>query len=154
LPAEFLLRLRAAKRLVGGSPTTIIVLEGPHGARKRSCANALCAEMGCGLLEVDSERLMAPQAESPHLLMLLGREQRLANSGIYFRNAEALFETDGRLQPRARRLAQGLSSCIAPVMIGCSGPCDINTLLPGIGYQLFRFPALPFPLRLKTWDRR
>jgi hypothetical protein len=85
--------------------------------------------------------------------MLLGREQRLANSGIYFHNTEALFEVGGQLRTRARGFAYGLHCCIAPVIIGCSEACDLKALLPGMGYQLFRFPALPFPLRLQAWER-
>jgi AAA+ superfamily predicted ATPase len=154
LPTEFLLRVRGAGRLIRASPATVIVFEGAGGAGKQSCANALCAEMGCGLLEVDSEGLIASQTDLSQLLMLLGREQRLANSGIYLRNAEALFEADGRLMPRARGLVHTLlRCCIAPVMLGCSSPCDLKALLPGITYQLFPLPALPFPLRLQAWER-
>jgi hypothetical protein len=154
LPTEFLLRVRGAGRLVRESPATVIVFEGGDGAGKQSCANALCAEMGCGLLEVDSEGLTTSQADLLDLFAWLGREQRLANSGIYLRNADALFEADGRLLPRARGLARALLRCrIGLLMVGCSGPCDLKALLPGIRFQLFRLPALPFPLRLQAWEK-
>jgi ATPase family associated with various cellular activities (AAA) len=154
LPAEFLLHVRGAGRLVRESPATVIVFEGADGAGKQSCANALCAEMGCGLLEVDSEGLTTSQADLPDLFTWLGREQRLANSGIYLRNAETLFEADGRPLPQARGLARALlRCCIVLLMVGCSEPCDLKALLPGIRFQLFRFPALPFPLRLQAWEK-
>ena len=106
LPAEFVSRLRGANQLLEESPTTVLLFEGLAGAGKRACAEALCAEMGRGLLVVDVEGLMAANTELPEAFMLLGREQRLSNAGIYLRGAKAFFDHEGRLLPKAPRPGQ------------------------------------------------
>jgi AAA+ superfamily predicted ATPase len=153
LPAELVSTLRGAPQLIRETPCPVLVFEGSSGAGKQSCAEALCDEMGCTLLSVDVEGLMASQAESADLFVLLSREQRLCNAGIYFRGVEAFFDTEGRVQPRARSFAPSLAQFLAPVILACSRPCDLKALLQEVRFHLFRFPTLPFSLRRQVWER-
>ena len=153
LPADFLTTLRGAVGLMRDSRATVIVFEGSEGAGRQSCAEALCRDLGCALLVVDAEALMASQAELPGVCTLLGREQRLDNAGIYLRRAEAFFDAEGRLLPRAHSLAQSLNRCRPPVVLGCTQSCDLKALLPEIPFHVFRFPTLPFPLRRELWQK-
>ncbi len=153
LPAELVSTLRGAPRLVVETPSPLLVFEGSCGAGKQSCAEALSAEMDRGLIRVDVEGLMGSQTDPTDSFVLLAREQRLSNAGIYFRGIEALFDPDGRVQPRARSLARSLTKFISPVVLACSRPCDLKALLPEERFHVFRFPALPFPLRQQVWER-
>jgi hypothetical protein len=112
--------------LICETPCPVLVFEGSYGAGKQSCAEALCAEMGCTLLSVDVEGLMASQAELADLFVLLSCEQRLCDAGIYLRGVEAFFDAEGRVQPRARSFARNLDRLIAPVVLACARPCDLK----------------------------
>jgi hypothetical protein len=153
LPAELVSTLRGAPQLVVETPSPLLVFEGSCGAGKQSCAEALYGEMGCTLLSVDVEGLMASQADLVDLFVLLSREQRLCDAGIYLRGVEAFFDAEGRAQPRARSLARSLAGFLAPVVLACARPCDLKALLQEVRFHLFRFPTLPFPLRQQVWER-
>ncbi len=153
LPAELVSTLRGAPQLIRETPSPVLVFEGSSGAGKQSCAEALCGEMGCTLLSVDVEGLMASQTDLADLFVLLSREQRLCNAGIYLRGIEVFFDAEGHAQPRARSLARYLGRFIAPVILACSRPCDVKALLHELRFHVFRFPPLPFPLRQQIWER-
>jgi len=85
--------------------------------------------------------------------MLLGREQRLDNAGIYLRGAEAFFDSEGRVMLKARGLARALEYCRAPVVLGCNETCNFRELLPDTFLRVVRFPTLPFVLRRQLWQR-
>jgi AAA+ superfamily predicted ATPase len=153
-PEEFLMTLRGAPRLLDKLPAPVFVFEGHEGAGKRSCAEALCQEMGRALLlVVDVEALMTSQAELSEVLALLGREQRFDNAGLYFSRAEAFFDSDGRLLPKARSFSRSPGHCIPPIVLGCAGNCDLKALIGETPFHVFRLPTLPFPLRQQWWRR-
>jgi AAA+ superfamily predicted ATPase len=153
LPAELVSTLREAPQLMGGTSPPILVFEGGDGAGKQSCAEALCGEMGCALLSVDADGLMASQIDPTEVFALLAREQRLCNAGIYLHGIEAFFDAEGRVQPRARNFVRSLARLLAPVILACARPCDFKALLPESRSYVFHFPALPFPLRQQVWER-
>jgi AAA+ superfamily predicted ATPase len=151
LPSEFISRLREAEQLLHESPSNVLLFEGAAGTGKRACAEALCEEIRRRLLVVDVEGLMAANIELLEVFMLLGREQRLGNAGIYLRGVEAFFDPDGRVLPRARTLTHSLKRCVAPIVLGCEQWRDVKALLPETYFYVFRFPMLPFPLRREVW---
>lgn len=75
LPDEFVSRLRGANQLLEESPATVLLFEGRPGEGKRACAEALCGEMGRGLLVLDVEGLMAANTELPEVFTMLGRSR-------------------------------------------------------------------------------
>jgi hypothetical protein len=152
LPADFLDRLRGTRSLLSESAEIVLVFEGNTGAGKEGCADALCAEMGRRLMVVDVPALMASTAELPDVFKLLGREQRLDTAGLYLRGAQAFFDVEGRVLPRASGLSQSLDRCIAPVVLGCEDGCDVKALFPETRFHIFRFPTLPFSLRREVWQ--
>jgi AAA+ superfamily predicted ATPase len=153
LPAELVGALRQAPQLIRETPCPVLVFEGSSGAGKQSCAETLCGEMGCTLLSVDVKGLMASQTDPAGVFVLLAREQRLCNAGIYLHGIEAFFDAEGRVQPRARSFARSLAGFLAPVVLACARPCDLKALLLEMRFHVFRFPPLPFPLRQQIWER-
>src|SRR5262249_34338292 len=152
LPTDMLGGLRRSRQLLDETPARILVFEGSSGAGKRHCAAALCGELGLKLLVVNVEAVMTASIDLVELSVLLAREQRLCDAGIFFHKVEAFFDSERHLQARARSLARSFSMLVAPVVLACEESVDLKALLAELPLHRFHFPVLPFSLRRQVWE--
>jgi SpoVK/Ycf46/Vps4 family AAA+-type ATPase len=99
LPADVKRRL-ALLTQEAATEGLILYFQGPYGVGKRSTAEALCRELGMGLLILDGEQLLnAQDLPFDRAVRLVAREARLQGGAIYWAAFDALL-TDGE---RSRR---------------------------------------------------
>jgi SpoVK/Ycf46/Vps4 family AAA+-type ATPase len=87
----------------------IFYFQGTYGVGKQATAEALCREVGTGLLIVDGERLLNAEAVAfDTIINLVCREARLLNAAIYWKGFDRLLEDDK--QARLESLIQQLEN--------------------------------------------
>ncbi|RLB96058.1 MAG: hypothetical protein DRH50_02365 [Deltaproteobacteria bacterium] len=75
----------------------IFYFQGPYGVGKQITAEAICRDLGIGLLVVDGERLLNADGSSfNNMVHLAGREALLQNAAIYWNGFDALLADDRR----------------------------------------------------------
>ena len=73
----------------------VLCFQGPYGVGKQTTAEALCRELGVGLLVVDGERLLESQELTVDLAMgLVAREALLQDTALYWTGFDALLSTE------------------------------------------------------------
>jgi SpoVK/Ycf46/Vps4 family AAA+-type ATPase len=108
LPTEikqrFQLLTQEPQALIDGC---IFYFQGTYGVGKQATAEALCREVGTGLLIVDGERLLNAEAVAfETAINLVCREARLQNAALYWKGFDRLLENDK--QARLESLIQQL----------------------------------------------
>ncbi len=98
LPEVMKQRLGSLVRSLGpATPSLTLYFQGPHGVGKRTTAEALCRELGVGLLVVDGER--ASGVDEPgfeRFVTLAAREARLRAVPLYWDGFDAVVPDDKR----------------------------------------------------------
>jgi SpoVK/Ycf46/Vps4 family AAA+-type ATPase len=107
----------ALRARTGGGPTRL-VFQGEPGAGRRLAAEALCAEAGLGLLEVDTPALLAQGSEVRALASRLPREATLLGCAVYLDGAEALL--DEPAAQAARELLGALEGFPGVLVLGAT----------------------------------
>jgi SpoVK/Ycf46/Vps4 family AAA+-type ATPase len=80
-----------------GADGLIFYFQGPYGVGKQITAEAICRDLGMGLLAVDGERLLNTEGSSfNNMVHLAGREALLQNAAIYWNGFDALLADDRR----------------------------------------------------------
>ncbi len=75
----------------------IFYFQGPYGVGKQITAEAICRDLGIGLLAVDGERLLNTEGSSfDEMVHLAGREALLQNAAIYWNGFDVLLADDRR----------------------------------------------------------
>ena len=75
----------------------IFYFQGPYGVGKQSTAEALCRELGIGLLVIDEERLLKAEGLSfDKAVYLAGRKALLQGAALYWNGFDALLADDKR----------------------------------------------------------
>jgi SpoVK/Ycf46/Vps4 family AAA+-type ATPase len=75
----------------------IFYFQGPYGVGKQITAEAICRDLGIGLLAVDGECLLNTEGSSfDEMVHLAGREALLQNAAIYWNGFDALLADDRR----------------------------------------------------------
>jgi hypothetical protein len=136
----------------GTEPHKLVVyLHGPYGAGKRDLALHTCRQLGCSLLSLDVELLMAQGAAAPGLLHLAFREGLLQQAVPYLERAEALFGE------AARPLLKALEVAIAEygwlVFLTSTAPWTLKDAFTGCAFQPVALPVPDVPLRAAAWRR-
>ena len=72
----------------------ILCFQGPYGAGKRMCAEAMCGELGMPLLIVDVARMLATDLPADSAMQLIFREASLQKACVYWDRSDLLFSTD------------------------------------------------------------
>ena len=112
LPEETKHRLmRLARRKETKGQGRIFSLHGPAGAGKHTIAEALCGELGLGLLTVDLRRLLdVEQTAFESIIRLAWREALLQGAVLYWDGFDALLADDKQIWREALlRILQGSS---------------------------------------------
>ncbi len=130
----------------------VFYFQGPYGVGKQTTAEALCREVGRGLLVVDGERLLTSKGlPFETAVRLATREARLQNAALYWAGFDALLADDRRAWRET--LLNLLDS--QPGLIFLAGettwePVDILHDLPFVRIE---FPRLAYAERLHLWSR-
>ena len=73
----------------------IFYFQGPYGVGKQITAEAICRDLGIGLLAVDGERLLNAEGSSfDNMVLLAGREALLQGAALYWDGFDALLADD------------------------------------------------------------
>jgi SpoVK/Ycf46/Vps4 family AAA+-type ATPase len=108
LPADFKRRLVCLARENGtGENGLIFYFQGPYGVGKQTAAEALCRELGVGLLVVDGERLLNAQEKEVAFetaVRLVVREALLQGDALYWDGFDALLADEKDGNPVDRRV--------------------------------------------------
>jgi SpoVK/Ycf46/Vps4 family AAA+-type ATPase len=98
LPADLKHRLALLVRAhAEGGAGLIYYFQGPYGVGKQTTAQALCGELGIGLLTVDGERLsQVEDAAFETIVRLAGRETILQGAALYWDSFDVLLPDDKR----------------------------------------------------------
>jgi len=80
-----------------GDNGLILYFQGPYGVGKQITAEAICRDLGMGLLAIDGKRLLNAKGEGfDEMVHLAGREALLQNAAIYWNGFDALLADDRR----------------------------------------------------------
>ncbi len=131
----------------GGGPARL-VFQGEPGAGRRLAAEALCAEAGLGLLEVDTPALLAQGSEIRALAARLPREAALLGCAVYLDGAEALL--DDVAAPAAREVLGALEGFPGALVLGTARPWPPGRLTEA-GLLRIDFPAPDPGQRRALW---
>lgn len=98
LPSDIKRRLMSLPRdKRTGDDGLIFYFQGPYGVGKQITAEAICRELGIGLLAVDGECLLNTEESSfDEMVHLAGREALLQNAAIYWNGFDVLLADDRR----------------------------------------------------------
>ncbi|MCL4297995.1 MAG: ATP-binding protein [Anaerolineae bacterium] len=136
--------------LIHRAASLVFYFQGPYGVGKRTTAEALCRELGTGLLLVKGEQLLEA-AELPFetAVKLLAREALLQNAALYWTGFDALL-TDHREAWQAVLLAMLESRSGLTFLVGQT------TWEPRNALHTQRFVRVEFPRptaveRLQLW---
>ena len=149
IPTDVKYRLTLLTREIKGEGL-IFYFHGPYGTGKQTVAEALCRELGLGLLVVDGARLLNAREVAFDLVVRLAmREALLRGAALYWQGFEALLADDKRvwLEALLRELEnrQGLTFLAGDT---AWEPADALQALPFVRLE---FPHPTYPERLQLW---
>jgi SpoVK/Ycf46/Vps4 family AAA+-type ATPase len=149
LPTDIKHRLTLLAREIKGEGL-IFYFQGSYGTGKQTAAEALCRELGLGLLVVDGERLLnAREGTFDMLARLAMREALLHSAALYWRGFDALLADDKRLWLEA--LVQELENRQGlTFLVGDTAwePADALQALPFVRLE---FPRPAYSERVQLW---
>ena len=130
----------------------IFYFQGPYGVGKQSTAEAVCRELGIGLLAVDGERLLNAQGlDFNKAVCLTAREVLLQGAALYFKGFDGLLADDKRasLYVLVRELEehQGLT------FLAGEGTWEPMDALNNTAFVRIEFPRPTYAERLQLWAR-
>jgi SpoVK/Ycf46/Vps4 family AAA+-type ATPase len=162
LPADLKRRLALlARAKASGKTGVVFYFQGPYGVGKQATAQALCRELGIGLLVVDGERLLT--AEMPafeRIVRLAAREALLQDAALYWDHFDLLLDEepgDAELHIRRRACREMLLRTVErrPGVTFLAGnaawePADALADTPFVRVEL---PRPAYAERLALWRR-
>ena len=129
----------------------LFYLRGPYGVGKHELALALSRQLGCPLLHIDSELLLAQGNESELLLRLILREGPLCQAALYFDQADDFLGEDERARLRLKQLASAAADYGWLLFLAGTAPWSPQGLFTGMAVQAVALPVTTVPLRLAAW---
>ena len=135
-----------------GDGTSVLYLNGPYGAGKRSIAAALCREQELRLIVVDVDRLLAAGDDFFQLALgLAQREALLQGAALFFSNFDTLLD-DAKKGPLTH-FVRGLQSSRGLVFLGGEPVWEGNETSQKLRWLRMEVSRPSFPERLQLWSR-
>ncbi len=152
LPADIKQRLA---QLIQGKSThhkgLIFYFQGPYGVGKQTTAEALCRELGIGLLAVDGERLLnGEEAAFGTVMRLAAREALLHNAALYWAGFDAVLADDKAAARKA--LVQELESRQGVTFLAGDTAWEPVDALHDATFVRIEFPRPTYAERLQLWE--
>ena len=161
LPADVkrrLARLTREKRTKGPSAGSgrseglIFYFQGPYGVGKQTTAEALCRELGMGLLTVDGERLLNAQEKEVAFettVRLAAREALLQGAALYWDGFDALLADDKRAWREA--LVHKLEGRRGLTFLAGDATWEPVDALHELPFVRIEFPRPTYAERVQLW---
>ena len=151
LPVEVKRRLAL---LIQGQGTydkgLIFYFQGPSGVGKETTAEAICRELGLGLLVIDGERLVnAEETAFNTAIRLAAREALLRNAALYWASFDALLADDKGT--RRKSLIQKLESWQGVTFLAGDTAWEPADALHDAAFIRLEFPRPTYAARLQLW---
>ncbi len=129
---------------------TVFYFQGSYGVGKQTCAEALCRELGLGLLKVDLGVLLADEATSPDLITaLIEREACLQNSAVYWTGFDHLLEEKHHLW--LATFLRALETGPRLTFLSGNKTWEPAGVLHAVPFTRVRFDVPAYRHRLKLW---
>jgi winged helix domain-containing protein/ATPase family protein associated with various cellular activities (AAA) len=152
LPEVMKRRLGSLVRSLGReNPSLILYFHGPRGVGKRTTAEALCHELGVGLLVVDGER--ASSDDEPgfeRFVSLAAREARLRGVPLYWDGFDAVLPDDKR--SRREGLLARLARLPGLTFLGGDSVWEPSDEAGGAAFVRVEFPRPGSTERAQLWS--
>lgn len=126
-----------------------VYCHGPSGVGKLDLALAGCARLGCPLLRVDLERLLARGAEAESLFKLAFREGLLLQAVLYLEPVEALRHEDSKAVLKS--LARMMADYVWLVFLAGESAWHPGNLFEGMVFQAIALAIPGVPVREAVW---
>ncbi len=128
----------------------IFYFQGHYGVGKQISAEALCRDLGIGLLAVDGERLLNAQASDfKKNLRLAAREAQLQGAAIYFKGFDSLLADDKRVSLEV--LMQTLEDWSGLTFLAGSATWEPMDALHNTAFVRIEFSCLPYAEQKQLW---
>jgi len=152
LPADVKVRLTQLGREARSRPGGLILsFQGSYGVGKQSTAEALCHELGIGLLIVDGGCLAAMDGRDFERLVLLAvREARLAEAALYWSDFDALLSDDAK--PRLDLMIRELDRMSQLSFLAGETAWEPSDAGEGMSFVRVEFPRPTAAERIELWS--
>jgi winged helix domain-containing protein/ATPase family protein associated with various cellular activities (AAA) len=135
-----------------GGPAAVLYLQGPYGAGRETAAEALCRELGLGVLVVDLERLLAVEDDLFETLVAMAhREALLRGAALCWRRFDLLLADDKAA--RRMRLVRSLEERRGLSFLTGETAWEPADALRGAAYLRVELPRPGQRERLELWQR-
>jgi SpoVK/Ycf46/Vps4 family AAA+-type ATPase len=153
LPADVTRRLTLLARENGErSRGLILYFQGPYGVGKQTTAEALCEDLGVGVLVVDGNRLAgADEGRFETLIRLVRREALLRASAVYWDGFDALLGDDRRA--RLDMLTRQLEDSRGLTFLAGNTAWEPTDSLHGFHFIRVELPHPNYADRAQLWRR-
>ena len=128
----------------------IFYFQGPYGVGKQSTAEALCHELGIGLLNIDGERLLKAEGldfnKAAHLAV---REALLQGAALYFKGFDGLLADNNRAS--LETLVHALEDRQGLTFLSGSATWEPMDALHNTAFVRIEFPRLHYAEQIQLW---
>ncbi len=130
----------------------IFYFQGPYGVGKQTTAEAICRELGVGLLVVDGERVLnAEEAAFATITRLAAREALLHNAALYWTGFDALVGEEK--QAWRKMLVQEWENRRRVTFLAGNTTWEPVDALHAAAFVRIEFPHPTYAERLQLWTR-
>jgi SpoVK/Ycf46/Vps4 family AAA+-type ATPase len=127
----------------------VLHLHGPQGVGKRDLALHLCRSLGCALLQIDAELLLAHGPHAAKWLRLVFRESLLQQAALLVERADAFLQDTAR--PLLNALQLGVVEYGWLVFLSATHPWTEKSEFPGCTFHSTALPMPDVPMRAEVW---
>ncbi|OPX92854.1 MAG: ATP-dependent zinc metalloprotease FtsH [Syntrophorhabdus sp. PtaB.Bin006] len=131
----------------------ILHFHGPYGVGKQELARAICGQLGCPLLRIDVESLLACEATGEELLSLAFREGLLLQAALYLRNVDVLAKEDDKTKVFMKRLVRLIGEYGWLTFLAGEKPWAHKGLFRDALFHSVEFPIPDVPVRSAAWQK-
>ena len=132
-------------------PKLVVYLHGPYGAGKQELARAACGQLGCTMLSVDLELLLARGQETETVLKLVLRESLLMQAALYLHHADVLQREDNKAI--LRTLSKVTAEYGGLVFLAGEKAWAPKRVFTQVIFHAVELPVPDVPLRQAAWER-
>jgi adenylate kinase family enzyme len=137
---------------VGRTLGPVTYLQGPPRAGKQTTAEAICGEIGLGLLVIETRSLLKKDEQTfRRILRRIQREAVLQGAAVYWQGFDN-FLTDEQTPQRGLLLAE-LAAHPVPTFLAGDKTWEPSDELPNIAYMRLEFERPSYGERLLMWER-
>jgi len=129
----------------------VLYFYGPYGVGKRDLALGLCGHLGYQLLYIDTEVLLAHEADLDTLLQLAFREGLLMKAALFFDNIDVLRRGEVKLQAFMKKIADLVTQHGRLTFFAGETPWSGKEIFDQWAFQAVELPIPDVPLREITW---